>query len=232
MTKPQQLLLDLPHRPALGRDDFLVTGSNTAAVSLIDDWPNWPAHAAILVGPGGSGKSHLSHVWQQVSKASVLPLAELQTEAVINLMASNALVLEDARPGHFDQTALFHAINLARQQKGHILITSELEPKAWSVSLPDLASRLSAIPVVHILPPDDALLRGVLVKLFADRQISVDEALISFVLARMPRSLQAAQRLVAEVDRQALTAKAEITRHFVSKIMAEVFVPDLFNQER
>jgi chromosomal replication initiation ATPase DnaA len=146
-------------------------------------------------------------------------------------MASKALVLEDATPGGFDQTALFHALNHARQQQGHILITAEHEPKAWQVTLPDLASRLAAIPLVHILPPDDPLMRGVLVKLFADRQIYVDEALVSFVLTRMPRSLEAAQKLVAEVDRQALTAKAEITRPFVSKIMGELFVPDLFSQE-
>jgi chromosomal replication initiation ATPase DnaA len=231
LTRPQQLLLDLPHRPALGRDDFLVTESNRAAVSLIDEWPHWPSHAAILVGPKGSGKSHLSNVWQQASQAAALPLAELQTPAVAALMASNALVLEDATPSHFDQTALFHALNQARQQKGYLLITSELEPKAWNVSLPDLASRLGALALVNILPPDDTLLRGVLVKLFVDRQINVDEAVISFILARMPRSLEAAQKLVAEVDRLALTAKAEITRPFVAKIMAEVFVPDLFNQE-
>jgi chromosomal replication initiation ATPase DnaA len=231
LTKPQQLLLDLPHREALGRDDFLVTGSNSAAVALVDEWPNWPSHAAILVGPRGSGKSHLSNVWQQASHAVVLPLAELATANVAPLLASKALVLEDVTPDRFDPTALFHALNHARQQKGHILLTSEFEPKAWNVTLPDLASRLSAIPLVNILPPDDALLRGVLVKLFADRQVSVDEALISFVLARMPRSLQAAQILVAEVDRQALLAKAEMTRPFVSKIMSEVFVPELFNQE-
>lgn len=232
MTIPQQLLLDLPHRPALGRDDFLVTGSNSAAVTLVDEWPQWPAHAAILVGPKGSGKSHLSYVWQQASKAATIPLIKLKTDAVASLMTSNALVLEDARPGEFDQTALFHALNHARQRKGHILLTSELEPKAWNVTLPDLASRLAALPMINILAPDDALLRGVLVKLFADRQIIVDEALIGFVLARMPRAFEAAQILVAEVDRQALTAKSEITRPFVSKIMGEVFVPELFNQER
>ena len=231
MTKPQQLLLDLPHRPALGRDDFLVTGSNSAAVSLIDEWPQWPAHAAILLGPKGSGKSHLSNVWQQASHAAVLPLSELKTENVASLMASKALVLEDATPNQFEQTALFHALNHARQIQGHILITAEREPKSWNVSLPDLASRLGALPIVHILPPDDPLLRGVLVKLFADRQITVDEALVSFVLARMPRSLQAAQILVAAVDRQALTTKAEITRPFVSKIMGQVFDSGLFNQE-
>ena len=232
MTKPQQLLLDLPHRPAMGRDDFLVTGSNSAAVALIDEWPHWPSHAAILVGPRGSGKSHLSNVWQQTSNAKALPLAELSTAEVAPLLNDNALVLEDATPGKFDQTALFHALNHARQQKGHILLTSELEPLAWNVTLPDLASRLAAIPLVNILPPDDALMRGVLVKLFTDRQIGVDESLISYILARMPRSLQDSQKLVAEVDRQALLAKAEITRPFVAKIMSEVFVPDLFNQER
>ena len=231
MTTPTQLLLDLPHRPALGREDFLVTGSNSAAVSLVDEWPNWPSHGAILVGPKGSGKSHLAHVWQVASNAQIMPLAALRTDDVAHLLASGALVLEDATSGPIDQTALFHALNQARQNKGHILLTATGEPASWGISLPDLSSRLAALPVITILPPDDPLLRGVVVKLFADRQINVEESLVSFVLARMPRSLHSAQRLVAEVDRQALEAKAEITRPFVAKVMAELFMPPLFNEE-
>ncbi len=231
MNKPRQLLLDLPHRPALGREDFLVTGSNSAAVSLVDEWPQWPSYGAVLVGPQGSGKTHLAHVWQASSKAKIVSLADLQTDVVANLLADNALVLEDAVPHPFDQTGLFHALNHARQNRGHILITSTSEPSAWAVTLPDLASRLAALPVVTILPPDDTLLRGVLVKLFADRQINIDESLVSFVLARIPRSLHAAQRLVADVDRQALETKAEVTRPFVAKVMAQAFAPPLFNEE-
>ena len=144
------------------------------------------------------------------------------------LFASKALCLEDIEVGQFDETMLFHALNLARQEGGHVLLSSRLEPAQWQVKLPDLASRLKALPVVHILPPDDALLRAVLVKQFADRQIVVDEALIGYMILRMPRSAAAARALVAEIDRQAMVERAEITRPFVAKVMARVESPDLF----
>jgi chromosomal replication initiation ATPase DnaA len=227
--RPEQLVLDLPLRAATGRDDFLVSEANAAAVRLIDEWPNWVSHVAILVGPQGSGKSHLAQVWQARSGAKVLNAGELRREDVADSFSSKALALEDLRPQAFDETALFHAANVARQEGGHLLITSSTEPSQWQVQLRDLASRLQSFPVVRIGAPDDALLRGVLVKLFADRQIAVDEALISYVVLRMPRSLDEARKLVAEIDRLALAEKAEITRHFVGRVMNKMSNPELFN---
>ena len=229
MNIPSQLLLDLSHRTALGRDDFLVAPSNAAAVKLVDDWPDWPAHAAVLVGPEGAGKSHLATVWQVRAKAPLIALHELTTPNAPALLSSGALALEHDEGRGFDETALFHTLNLARQQGGQVLLTSRLEPRLWQVKLPDLASRLKALPLVHISAPDDALLRGVLVKLFADRQINVDEAVVSYMLTRMARSLAAARSLVAEIDRAAMVEKAEITRPFVARVMAAHESPDFFN---
>ena len=224
----EQLLLDLPLRTALGREDFLVAPSNEAAVRLVDEWPQWPTHGAILVGPAGCGKSHLAHVWQSRSHAEVAAVATTTKESLPGLFANRALCLEDIEAEQFEETMMFHALNLARQEGGHVLLSSCLEPALWQVKLPDLASRLKALPVVHILPPDDALLRAVLVKQFADRQIVVDEALIGYMVLRMPRSAAAARALVAEIDRQAMVEKAEITRPFVAKVMARVQSPELF----
>ena len=228
MNAPQQLLLDLPLRAALGRDDFLVAPSNAAAVKLVDDWPDWPSYAACLVGPEGAGKSHLSTVWQVHATAKLCALPDLKVGAVPELLATGALCLKHDEMRGFDETALFHTLNFARQHDAKILLTSRCEPSAWKVQLPDLASRLKAVPVVHIAPPDDALLRGVLVKLFTDRQIIIDEALLSYMLARMPRSLAAARRLVSEIDRQAMIQKAEISRTFVGRVLADFENPDLF----
>ena len=224
----EQLLLDLPLRAALGREDFLVASSNEAAVRLVDEWPKWPTHGAILVGPAGCGKSHLAYVWQSGSHAEVVAAATTTKESLPSLFANRALCLEDIEAGQFEETMMFHALNLARQEGGHVLLSSRLEPALWQVKLPDLASRLKALPVVHILPPDDALLRAVLVKQFADRQIVADEALIGYMVLRMPRSAGAARALVAEIDRQAMVEKAEITRPFVAKVMARVQSPELF----
>lgn len=226
----RQLVLDLPHRQALGRDDFLVTASNSAAVALIDHWPDWPAHAAVIVGPPGSGKTHLVEVWRQRSKATRVQAADVKVETAPEILLSGAVAIEDAAPP-LNERGLFHLLNLAKQQDSSVLLTAETRPEHWKVALPDLLSRLKAIPVLEILPPDDALLRGVLVKLFFDRQIAAAESTISFMLARMPRSLGAARLMVAEIDRRALEERAEVTRPFVAKVLADFSAPGLFGAE-
>jgi chromosomal replication initiation ATPase DnaA len=218
----KQLTLDLPLRPALGRDDFLVTETNRAAVALIDQWPEWPVHAAVLIGPAGSGKTHLAEVWRQRSDAS---RGALNIEAVPSLMAGGACVIEDLDRSTLDETALFHLLNVAQQDGGSVLLTASAWPLA--VTLPDLASRLRALPFAAILPPDDELLRGVLVKLFDDRQIGVDEGLITYLMARMPRSLDMARRVVAEIDAIALEQGAEVTKSFAGRVLAGLESPTL-----
>ena len=227
----RQLTLDLALRPALGRDDFLVAPSNRAAVALVDQWPNWPSHAAIILGAEGSGKSHLAHVWQGHAGAGVTGLAQLTIAAVPEILASGAAVLEDASEGQVPETALFHLLNLAKANNGHVLMTATAAPSTWGITLPDLRSRLEAIPAVTIAQPDDALLRGVLVKLFADRQISVDEPLVNFLVTRMPRSLGFAREIVARIDEAALEQGAEVTRPFVSRILHGHLEPGLLDDD-
>jgi chromosomal replication initiation ATPase DnaA len=226
--RSRQFALDLPHRQAFAREDFLVAHSNAAAVALIDEWPAWPSHAALLLGPTGSGKSHLVEVWRQRAQAQRIVAAEISVEEAPQMLASNALAVEDVGPG-LDERGMFHLLNLARQQAASVLLSSQTRVELWGVTLPDLLSRLRAIPVVEILPPDDNLLRGVLVKLFYDRQIAADEAIVSFMLTRMPRSLGAARLLVAEIDRRAWEEKADITRPFVAKVLGDFSAPELFD---
>jgi chromosomal replication initiation ATPase DnaA len=227
----RQLVLELPHRPALGRDDFLVTPSNAAAVAMIDQWPGWPSHAVVLTGPPGSGKSHLAEVWRQRSGAARIDAGELREADVPALLAAGSLAVEDVPGRKLDEKALFHLLNYALQQGGKLLLTATAHPAQWHVGLPDLLSRLRALPVAELGPPDDALLRGVLVKLFTDRQLAVEEQLISYLMVRMPRSLEAARALVAEADRRALEEKAELTRSFVARVLGGLDAPGLFPEE-
>lgn len=227
----RQLAFDLPHRPATGRDDFLVTPSNAKAVALIDLWPNWPSHALILLGPPGSGKSHLAAVWHEATGARVIGPADISKAVVPQLLEQGALVIEDAPGEGLDEAGLFHLLNLAREQKASILITARQAPLGWGVALPDLISRLKAAPTAQLGAPDDALLRGVLVKLFTDRQIVVDEATVSYLLARMPRELASARSLVAEIDRRALEERAEVTRNFAARVLGDITSPGLFAED-
>lgn len=219
----EQLVLELPHRTAMGRDDFLVAPSNEIAVQEIDSWPQWSQHALIIVGPEGSGKSHLATVFASIANAQIYSSHDLEKIEFHEILNTGACVIEDlGSKSQFDETALFHLLNFAREHQGHVLMTSQDTPGLWGVSLPDLATRLTATPLVTIDSPDDTLLRGILVKLFVDRQLAVDEAAISYMLKHMERSGAAAQRIVAKIDNSALQKKAEISRTFIANLFRSI----------
>lgn len=211
MPNRRQLTLDLGHRPALGREDFLISSGNAAAMAWLDRWPDWPAPALAVHGPAGCGKTHLVHVFAARTGAVILSAAELCRDDPPRLLpAAMALAVEDADQG-VDEVALFHLFNLARESRCLMLFTGRSAPARWRLDLADLRSRLRAIPNVAIEPPDDSLLAAVLVKLFADRQLKVPAEAIGYAVARLERSFAAARALVEAVDAAALAEKREIT---------------------
>lgn len=220
-SRPRQLALALPHRESFARDDFLEGPGNAAALALIDSWPDWPARAMLLVGPEGSGKSHLAAIWATEAGARLTAAAALDAREVPAALATGALVVEDAVAGGFDERALFHLLNLAREEAAFVLITSRTAPAAMPVVLRDLASRLRALPAVTLAAPDDALLRAVLVKLCADRQMTVDEGVVGYLAARIERSFAAARRTVERLDAEALRLARPVTRALAASVLRE-----------
>ncbi len=227
---PKQLPLDLPVRTSLGREDFFVSPANAAAVALIDQWPNWPSHAAILSGPPGSGKTHLSEIFRERTNAAHAQASQLSMEALPGLIESAAISVEGIDGKNVDERVLFHLLNLVRLEQCSLLLTSATESAKLNIILPDLRSRINALPAVAILPPDDQLLRAVLVKTFADRQLAVTESILSYLVQRMPRSLEAARAIVGEIDSAALSERAELTRPFVARILARIVNLELFDE--
>lgn len=220
-SPPEQLVLALPHRAAQEAEDFLVSSSNTAAVELVDAWPGWALPAALVVGPAGAGKSHLANVWRLRSGASVITAARLDEAAVGVFEAQPALVVEDVDRGVGSEQVLFHLLNLARETQGSILLTSRIAPGEMEIALPDLRSRLRAIPPVFIETPDDDLIRSVLVKLFADRQLVVEPKVVSYIARRMDRSMAAALEIVASCDRLSLALQRDVTRAVAAQALSE-----------
>jgi DnaA regulatory inactivator Hda len=218
----RQLALDLPVRTARGREDFLAAPSNTAALAAIEGWRDWPAGRLVLVGEAGSGKTHLAQVWAALCPgARLLPAAALPG-ADIPSLASTPLAVEDAGRIAGDaatEAALFHLHNLMGAQRQPLLLTAETAPALWPVRLPDLASRLQAMPVARLEPPCDTLLSAVLVKLFADRQIAVAPAVITWLLPRMERSLSAAAAIVARLDAAALAEGRAVTVPLAAQVL-------------
>ena len=221
MTR-NQMSLHLPHETAMGREDFLRGPSNEAAFDMVEHWPDWPSSWLLLAGPVGAGKSHLARIWQERSKARIITVEELNRCDPTVVVSCGAVIVEDADNAERNDTALFHLLNAAREARAYVLITARSWPESWGVELPDLLSRLRLTTPVEIFEPDDELLRSVLVKLFADRQLVPDPSVIAFIVLRMERSIAAALRIVDALDREALARRRTITRHFASTILKEL----------
>ena len=221
MSVPRQLALALPHAESFAREDFLTGASNAAALAMIERWPDWPDRALALIGPEGSGKSHLAAIWAEKSGARRIAARALGETDLLGALATGALVVEDAAQAP-DERALFHLLNLVREEDAFLLLTASSSPASWRVALADLGSRLRAVPVVALSAPDDALLRALLVKLFADRQLAVDESLIGYLATRIERSFAAARETVTLIDREALRQQRPVTR----ALAAETLKPD------
>jgi len=220
-SAPRQLALALAHHESLAREDFLAGPSNAAALALIERWPDWPDRVLALIGPAGSGKSHLAAIWAERAGARLLAARALEEANLPAQLATGALVLEDLRAGAIGETALFHLLNLAREERAFVLLTSRSAPAAWPLRIADLASRVRVVPVAALEAPDDGLLRAVLVKLFADRQLAVDETLVGYLAVRIERSIAAARAAVAELDAASLRLQRPVNRALAAAILGD-----------
>ena len=216
----RQLVLDLGAAPRYERDDFLAASSNQAALDLVERWPNWPDRVLVVSGAAGSGKSHLAAIWSDLSGAPIRSALDVNETAIDDLRSARALVIEDADRAPRDETALFHVLDTARQTGCFLLLTSRVKPTGWMINIPDLLSRLRLAPAVTIGDPDETLLRAVLVKLLADRQIVVDPGLLDYAARNLGRSLADARSFVDLADRHSLAASRRITRAIAADVLA------------
>jgi chromosomal replication initiation ATPase DnaA len=219
-SRPRQLALALGHAESFAREDFLSGPCNESALALIDAWPDWPANAIAVIGPEGSGKTHIAAIWAAAAGARVISaraLGELDPPAAL---ATGALVIEDAA-ATADERALFHLINLAREEKAFLLFTARTAPAMWPIAIPDVVSRLRALPVVTLQAPDDVMLRAVIVKLAADRQLTLDESVVTYLGSHIERSFAAARAAVIALDQEALRQRRPVTRVLAAEMFRD-----------
>lgn len=212
----RQLRLSLRQPVSYRPQDFVAGPSNAQARARLEAWPAWHGGALALVGPEGTGKSHLAKVWAQRAGAAELD----RTAPDIAAAAGRPVLVEDVERG-IDDEALFHLINLAAQDGGALLLTARTAPAAWPTRLPDLRSRLNALPVAELAAPDDVVLEAVLRKLFRERNIRPPKEVFPYLLLRMERSIPAAREIVRRLDETADHERRPISRALARQILED-----------
>jgi chromosomal replication initiation ATPase DnaA len=208
----RQLRLKLKRPASHAREDFVLSPSNREAVRALDAWP-WPGGALALVGPDGSGKTHLARAWAQDAGAVVF-----EAGAELSALEGRPVLVEDVDKGADDE-ALFHLFNMAGLKGGGLLLTARKVPAEWNTALPDLRSRLNALTVAQLGAPDDALLRKVLEKFFRERNLRPGEEVYAYLLRRIERSVPAAHEVVRRLDEAAAEQRREVSRVLAREVI-------------
>ena len=223
----EQLIFDLSRTVQIGIENFYISESNTLAVNTIRNWRDWPAKKLLLLGPAGSGKSHLANFWMKESRAIRLSLRNIRELDHVKLEQGPGLILDDAdeiksftRKERVNlEEKLFHLLNYVAQKQYYFMMTSSTNIDTWGLQLPDLISRLSTMACVKLLPPDDELLLAVLIKQFDDKQLKVSPQFLLFVIKRINRSFESIRDFVDLIDKHTLKSKRDVTIPVASKIL-------------
>ena len=210
-----QLRFAFPRPRCFERDQFVTAACNREAAEAIDSWPNWIGKRLAVIGPIGAGKTHLARAWAARTGATIV----IDDSADIAALPQGPILFEDADRRRAD-TLLFHLIDRA-DAGDTLLLTARTPPRAWAADLPDLRSRLNALPVTTIREPDDAVLERVLIRLFRERDIRPDSELLSYLLRRIERSVPAAEAIVARLDVAADAARRAVNRALAREILED-----------
>ena len=212
-----QLALPLEHVPQWGAADFLEAPSNATAMAWLDRTRDWPDRRLALSGEAGVGKTHLLHVWTASNAARLLTSADLASETSACLPPDRPLAIDRA-----DQAApetLLHVLNAAAEGGHPVLLAARLPPGQWPGALPDLASRLRAMLAVAIEPPEESLLRALLARLLAERQLAVPETVQEWMLTRLARTPAALREAALRFDRASLAAGSSPPRAIAARVV-------------
>ncbi len=223
---PRQYHLPLPFQESMGAEDFLLSPANEEAVLWLlgREAASWPVHALVLYGPEGSGKTHLLSIWTEKNKAMRLAVGdEVLQDIASGQYVGHAFALDDAEAVVGDgekEEWLQHLFNATKAAGCFLLMTASQPPAAWGLKLKDIQTRLKSCLSVALREPDDVLMRGLLLKLFADRQLMVEAGVVDYLASRLERTGTALRAAVEKLDEAALETKRKISVPFVQKTLS------------
>lgn len=215
----QQLFFNFPIKPTYLVEDFFISPSNSQAFYYLNRWPNWGSgiysKTLLLYGEAGSGKTHLSYIWKNLSNAEIITQDNCYN--LNQFISYKALILEDIEL--IDEESILHLINFSNENQQYLLLTSKYSPNNFKCKLADLRSRILSIPAIALDSPEPELLKAVLLKHFSDRQLKINPITLEYIFIRIDRSFSKLTQFINELDKESNTSKRSITIPLVKEIL-------------
>lgn len=220
----KQIILDVISTPKFSSSNYFISQSNKLATNLVNQWPEWPQKQHLLYAPSGYGKTHLAHIFQQRSSATYIDAATLDIEKLNNCLQINkGTIIVDNIGSVKNEETLFHLYNHIKSQNLYALYISNKKPAYLNLTLPDLSSRLKALPIIEIEPADDMLLEAVVTKWLGDLQIKISKEARRYLLTQIPRNLSDIKVFMQKLNEVSLRDKRNITIPFVKQILVSLY---------
>ena len=151
-------------------------------------------------------------------------ITSTQTFCEGGVRMSGGTMIDDAQGQ--DEHTLFHAWNAAQTDRRPLLMVGRTPPASWTVAVPDLRSRLAAVPHVAITEPDEALARALIARAFDHAGAGYAADLPDWLLRRIERSYGAIDAVARLLDAAALSSGRKISTALAKEaLQAAGFLP-------
>ena len=220
MRDLDQTIIKFDYDKNFKNEDFFLSKSNKHVFDFLNKWPKWERNFVNVIGEKLSGKTHLINIFLQKNKGIKLEGKSLQNDDLKKIKIYENIVIENLSLG-VDEKLLYSLFNLIEQDNKFIIVTSRKPIVKISFDLKDLKSRLKNFILLNIEKPDDDLIFAIILKNLSDRQISLDDKFIEFIIKRIERSYSKIYDFIYKIDQISLKKKKPIDFKIIKEVLED-----------
>ena len=214
-----QLVFKFPFKTRYFEQDFFVSSNNFSAYKLIESWPNWPGKWVNIIGPTGSGKTHLSKILEKkIKKLKVVDETNVNEKIISELRHFDCLIIDNFK-NKIEDKLLYSILNQSKQLENFIVINSKLQLNKFEIKLKDLKSRFNSFIFIGIDLPTDDLLQVIISKSFSDKQINLNPKVSEYIVKNVDRSYEKMFKFLSDLDELSLSSGKSININLIKKVL-------------
>ena len=220
MKDLDQDIIKFDYEKSFKDDDFYISKSNESALIMLNKWPRWEKKFLNIYGERYSGKTHLVNIFLKKFKGLKLNANELKNDDLKKIKLHENIVIENLDK-NIDEKFIYTIFNFIDQENKYLIITSIKSIAEINFDLNDLRSRAKNFILQDIKKPDDKLMFALIFKSLSDRQISLDQKLISYIIKRIERSYCEINDFIYKIDELSLKKKKSIDLKLIKEVLGE-----------